>query len=96
MQERNWNISRVAKECGVHQSQVSIIAAGHFETFGSNIMKICITLDIEPTTYSSATRAEEDRKQVADSAISIWDGTHRDTAVVVSLLREIAKLRKRR
>ena len=95
MQDRGWHISRVARESGVHQSQVSRILAGNFKTFGSSVMKICMTFNMEPTTYSSGTRAEDDRKHIADSAISIWDGTHRDTAVVVSLLREIAKLRKR-
>jgi predicted XRE-type DNA-binding protein len=94
MQERDWNLSRIAVESGVHQSQVSRIVAGKFKTFGSSIMKICITLGMEPTVYSGGTRSEEDRKQIANSAISIWDGTHRDTAIVVSLLREIAKLRK--
>jgi len=95
MQERGWHVSRLAVESGVHQSQVSRILAGHFKTFGSNVMTICITLGMKPATYASGTRAERDRQQIADSAISIWDGTHRDTPVVVSLLREIAKLRKR-
>jgi DNA-binding Xre family transcriptional regulator len=94
MQERGWNISRLANESDVHQSQVSRIAAGDFKTLGSNVIKICITLGMEPVAYYSGTRVEEDRKQIADSAISIWDGTHRDTGVVLSLLREIAKLRK--
>ncbi len=79
---------------GIHQSQMSRIAAGNFKTFGSNIMKICIELDIEPMRYGSGTRAEEDRKQIANAALSIWDGTHRDTVVVVSLLHELSKLRQ--
>jgi transcriptional regulator with XRE-family HTH domain len=95
MQERDWHISQLARQSGVHQSQVSRIAAGDFKTFGSSVMKICITLGMEPPAYYSGTRMEEDRSQIANSAISIWDGTHRDTAIVVSLLREIAKLRKR-
>jgi transcriptional regulator with XRE-family HTH domain len=95
MAQRNWSISRLARESGVHQSQISRIAAGEFKTFSSSVMKICMTIGLEPAVYYSETRGEEDRKQIANSAISIWDGTHRDTAVVVSLLREIAKLRKR-
>jgi hypothetical protein len=49
---------------------------------------------MDSTAYYSGTRAEKDRQRIANSAISIWDGTHRDTEVVVSLLREIAKLRR--
>jgi AraC-like DNA-binding protein len=94
MRERAWSISRLARESGVHQSQVSRIVAGDFRTLGSSVIKICMTLEMEPTTYYSRTRMEQDRKQIANSAISIWDGTHRDTAIVVSLLRDIAKLRK--
>jgi transcriptional regulator with XRE-family HTH domain len=94
MRERGWNISRLAKESGVHQSQVSRIVAGDFKTLGSNVIKICITFGMEPSNYYGESRADEDRRQIADSALSIWDGTHRDTGVVVSLLQEIAKLRK--
>ena len=96
MQQRDWNISKLAKESGINQSHVSRIAAGHFKTFSSNIMKICITLDMESSSYRSTTRADEDRQQIASTAISIWNGTHSDAATVVSLLREIAKLRKHR
>jgi transcriptional regulator with XRE-family HTH domain len=94
MQERGWSVSKMARETGIHQSQVSRIAAGDFKTFGSNIIKICMEFDMEPVKYYSVTREEEDRKQIANAAISIWDGTRRDAAVVVSLLHEIAKLRK--
>jgi predicted XRE-type DNA-binding protein len=94
MAERDWNASRLAKESEVHQSQVSRILSGDFETFGSNVIKICMIFEMEPKTYYSATRADEDRQKIADTALSIWDGTRRDTEVVVSLLREIAKMRK--
>jgi predicted XRE-type DNA-binding protein len=94
MQQRNWNISDVAANSGVHQSQVSRIVAGDFKTFSSNIIKICITFGLELQSYYENTREDEDRKQIANSAISIWDGSRQDAGVVVSLLREIAKLRK--
>lgn len=94
MQERNWNVSDIARKTGIHQSQVSRIAAGNFKTFGSNVMLICMEFGIEPKNYYSLTQAEMDRTHIANSAISIWDGTHRDAKVVVSLLRELAKLRK--
>lgn len=94
MTERRWTVSRLAKEAAVHQSQVSRIVSGNFRTFGSNVIKICMTFGMEPADYWGATRADEDRRRIADSALSIWDGTHRDTGIVVSLLQEIAKLRK--
>jgi DNA-binding Xre family transcriptional regulator len=94
MAERRWNASRLARESEIHQSQVSRILSGYFETLGSNIIKICMILGMEPKAYHSATRADEDRLKIADTALSIWDGTRRDTEVVVSLLREIAKMRK--
>jgi predicted XRE-type DNA-binding protein len=94
MQQRDLNVSDVAMLTEVHQSQVSRIVAGQFKTFSSNIMQICMTLGMEPRVYCEDARDDEDRKQIANTAISIWDGTHQDTGVVVSLLREIAKLRK--
>jgi DNA-binding Xre family transcriptional regulator len=93
MGQRNWNISVTAKNVGIHQSQLSRIVAGQFKTFSSSIMKICISLGMEPKDYYLGMRGDEDRRQIADSAISIWDGTHRDAEFVAALLREIAKLR---
>ncbi len=94
MQQRSWSISDVASNTGVHQSQVSRIVAGDFKTFSSNVIKICMEFGIEPRDYYEISRDDEDRKQIANSAIAIWDGTRQDASVVVSLLREIAKLRK--
>jgi DNA-binding Xre family transcriptional regulator len=94
MSDRRWNISQLARRTGIHQSQISRIAAGNFKTFASNVVKICMELGMEPMSYYLPTKADEDKKAIVDSAIAIWDGTHRDAEVVVSLLREIAKLRK--
>jgi DNA-binding Xre family transcriptional regulator len=94
MEQRDWNISTLATNTGIHQSQISRIVAGDFKTFSSNIIKICMKLEMEPRNYYEDTRVDEDRRQIANSAISIWDGTRQDVGVVVSLLKEIAKLRK--
>jgi transcriptional regulator with XRE-family HTH domain len=94
MRERDWSISDVAVNTGVHQSQVSRIVAGNFKTFSSNIIKICIKFGMEPRDYYEGDRDDEDQRQIVNSAIAIWDGTRQDVGVVVSLFREIAKLRK--
>jgi DNA-binding Xre family transcriptional regulator len=94
MEQRGWNISALAAHTGIHQSQVSRIVAGDFKTFSSNIIKICMTLEMEQKNYYEDTRVDEDRRQIVNSAISIWDGTRQDAGVVVSLFKEIAKLRK--
>lgn len=97
LQQRGWNISDLARFSGVHQSQVSRIISGDFKTFSSNVMQICMLLELSPGDYDRAGRDDRDdgdRKQIADSAIAIWDGTHQDAGTVVSLLREVAKLRK--
>lgn len=94
MRERGWNISRLARESGVHQSHVSRIVAGDFKSFGSSVINICMVFGMQPSSYYGGTRVDEDRQQIADSALAIWDGTHRDTGVVVSLLKEIARMRR--
>jgi DNA-binding Xre family transcriptional regulator len=93
MQERGWNKSELARKTGIHQSQVSRILAGDFKTFNSSVMTICMYLRMQPNAYQRS-RLDEDEKQIANSAIAIWNGTHQDAGLVVSLLREIAKLRK--
>jgi DNA-binding Xre family transcriptional regulator len=94
MQERNWSPSELARKTGVHQSQVSRILAGNFKTFNSSVMTICMHLGMQPNVYLEQSRLDEDERHIANSAIAIWNGTHQDAGLVVSLLREIAKLRK--
>ncbi|WP_458148635.1 helix-turn-helix domain-containing protein [Bradyrhizobium sp. UFLA05-109] len=94
MEQRDLNISDTAKITGIHQSQVSRILAGDFKTLSSNIIKICIFFEMDIGNFRELDRAEDDRRQIANSAIAIWNGTHHDASVVISLLREIAKLRK--
>jgi hypothetical protein len=96
MQLRGWNTSETALNTGIHQSQVSRILAGNFKTFSSNVIKICMEFGMEPKDYCEGKHRDEDRKQIANSAIAIWDGTRQDAGLVVSLLREIAKLRQDR
>ena len=94
LKERGWSISDLARISGVHQSQISRILSGNFKTFGSNFMQICMKLDIDPTRYHLRTRADRDREAIANSAIGIWDGSSRDRAALVTLLNQIAKMRK--
>ena len=94
MSARRWTLSKLAKNTGIDQGQISRIAAGSFKMFASNIMTICIELGMDPIAYFGATKADDDRKAIVASVMSIWDGTHHDAELIVSLLREIAKLRK--
>jgi DNA-binding Xre family transcriptional regulator len=95
LQQRQWTVSDLARGTGVNQSQVSRIVAGKFKTFSSSVSRICMEIGFELVAYHSGDRAERDRKRISDAAISIWNGTHGDTEVVVSLLQEIARLRGR-
>ena len=90
---RGCNISELASKTGIHQSQVSRIVAGDFKTFSSNVIKICMEFGMEPREYCEGAHRDSDRRQIANSAIAIWDGTRQDADLVVSLLRDIAKLR---
>jgi transcriptional regulator with XRE-family HTH domain len=94
MTARGWTFSKLAAITGIDQSQVSRIAAGSFKTFASNVMTICIALEMDPLAYFAATKADDDRKAIVDAVMSIWDGSHRDAELIVSLLREVEKLRK--
>lgn len=95
LSKRGWSMSKLARVTGVNQSQISRIAAGKFRTFSSSVMTICMELGMKPSSYYFTTKDDEDRNAIIDNAIAIWDGTHSDTASVVSLLRQIAELRKR-
>jgi transcriptional regulator with XRE-family HTH domain len=94
LKERGWSKSDLARNSGVHQSQVSRISSGDFKTFGSSLMQICMKLDLKPDRYYLRTRADRDREAIADSAIAIWDGSSRDRKALVSLLNQIARIRR--
>ncbi|MCA6108972.1 helix-turn-helix domain-containing protein [Bradyrhizobium cenepequi] len=92
--QRSWTTTDLARNTGVHQSQVSRIIRGDFKTLSSNVLQICITLGVEIDARREGDQDEDDRRQIASSAMAIWNGTHQDAGIVVSLLLEIAKLRR--
>jgi len=51
-------------------------------------------LGMDPLSYYLPTRSVQDRHEIADSAIAIWDGSHRDRELIVALLNQIAKVRR--
>jgi DNA-binding Xre family transcriptional regulator len=91
MLDRGWTFSELARKCCINQSQVSRIAMGKFKTVSSNVSKICMEIGFDISSIGGD--HELDRQRISDSAISIWNGTRGDADVVVSLLKEIAKLR---
>ncbi len=96
LEQRGWTVSELARRSGVTQGQASRIAAGEFKTFSSSVITICISLGMEAEAYCGKSRhtKNEDERHIANSALAIWNGTHQDADVIVSLLREIAKLRR--
>jgi hypothetical protein len=94
MEQRSWNISDLARNVDIHQSQVSRILAGDFKTLSSNVIKICITFEIPIADYRIGNRSEDDRREIANSALAVWNGTHQDAGIVISLFKEIARLRR--
>jgi hypothetical protein len=96
MKKNSVGVSKIAALTGVHQSQVSRLAAGDFKTLSSNIIKICMELGFNLPRYQFDASYDEVRSRLADSTFAIWDGTPEDAEVVSSLLREIGRLRRRK
>ena len=95
MKEHDAGVTLIARLCGVHQSQVSRIAAGQFETLSSNIIKICMELGFDVERYRFHPAYDAVRARLAEDAFAIWDGTAEDAVAVGRLLRDIARLRGR-
>jgi predicted XRE-type DNA-binding protein len=94
MKKHSIGVSKIATITGVHQSQVSRLAAGDFKTLSSNVIKICMELGLDVPKYQFDASYNEVRSRLAESAFAIWDGTPEDADVVTSLLREISRLRR--
>lgn len=83
----------MARNLGIHQSQVSRIVRGKFKTRSEHVMQICIKLNIDHTSLQvSQERSEQDREAVITSALALWDGSHRHSRLIVGLLDQMAKL----
>ena len=78
----------------MNQGQASRIVNGKFKTISSNVMQICIALELDPMKFASGCRAGDGRARVANSALSIWNGTREDAELLGLLFERIAELRK--
>src|ERR1700754_729457 len=76
---RGITASKLGKIAEIHQSQVSRIITGKFKNVSSNVLQICIILDLRVDDYvSSTTSSDVDRARILEAALSAWDGSAED------------------
>jgi transcriptional regulator with XRE-family HTH domain len=93
MREEGWSQQELAARAKVSQSQVSRAIAGSFKKRNASIIQICITLGMDVGNVS-APRSSDDREKIERCATDLWDGTRVDADRIVTLLRQIAALRR--
>jgi DNA-binding Xre family transcriptional regulator len=95
MAAKGINASGLAEMSRIHQSQVSRIMAGKFKNVSSNIMQICISLDLRIDDYvSPGASLSDDRERIMSAALSAWNGSSEDARALSSLLKELAGFRR--
>ena len=94
---RRISPSETARLCGVDQSQLSRILTGDFKRISHNIMQICNYLGIDPGRFVGSLPGDEDtRRRIADSALSVWDGTPEGAELLISIFGGMAAMRSGR
>lgn len=81
--------SAIARETGVNQGQVSRICRGKFKTKSSNVMQICILLNVDAEDDESA-----DVTRIKDAVMKLWDGTSADADRITRLLAAVSEVRR--
>src|ERR1039458_8847360 len=88
-------VAEVARESGVHASQVSRILLGPFRTLSYSVMRICTVLGIDPETAKEAERPagpEPDRaaRHLQQRLLAAWDRTPADAERLSRFLDQLA------
>lgn len=97
MNARRVSATDVSRSCGVDQSQVSRILTGDFKRMSQNVMQICNNLGIDPGRFVGSLPGDEDtRRRIADSALSVWDGTPDGAELLISIFGGMAAMRSGR
>lgn len=83
--------AELARQSGVHPSQVGRVLSGHGQRLSQNVLQICNVLGIDPNVD-----AADDRARISEAALSIWDGSHEGANAIVGMLRQLARIKERR
>ncbi|MGO7182494.1 helix-turn-helix domain-containing protein [Rhizobium brockwellii] len=86
--EKGLSISVLASVSGVEQSQASRICMGQFSSVSSNVMQICIALELQPQPNGALLS-----NALAVGLASLWDGSKEDEERLLNLLGAIATVK---
>jgi len=85
----------IAKISNVDQSQVSRICRGGFKTFSSNVVQVCIALNVKMPYPTTGMSSNLEWKKAQASMRRIWLQTPGGEAVITRMLDAIADLQDR-
>ncbi len=91
LQDRAMSAALLARQTGVHPSRISRFLHGKFATNNPELMQICTFLGVS----TSAGTDVDPAARIVASALRIWDGTPEDANEVVTLLEQLARVRRR-
>lgn len=86
--------AELGRSAEVHPSQVQRICRAKFRTLGSNYMRICTALRIEPGgKIEIGTMADPHWVELQRTIRSFWDGTPAGAAAIAGLIKAALALR---
>ncbi|MCV3243574.1 transcriptional regulator with XRE-family HTH domain [Mesorhizobium robiniae] len=90
--KRKLSCADLARQSGVHVSQVSRVCRGRFRTVSQNTMRICNALGLAVNPDSSASC--QHGRLLAEAIIAVWDKTPSDAQRLLRFIESVAALRE--
>lgn len=93
--ENGLSYAELARNVGVHPSQVQRICQAEFRTLGSNFMRICTALGIDPNDSTKICPvADPHWLELQRTVRTVWDGTPAGAAAITGLIRAAIAIRR--
>ena len=86
------SLADLARQAGVHPSQVGRIVAGNFKTYSANVVQICTVLGVKVPRLSLDATMEVEWDRAHASMRRIWNETPEGAVVIRRMLDAIADL----
>ena len=79
----------LAREVGMHQSQVSRILRGEFRRLSPNLKKLCLYARIRVDSLGNGGQGRLASEELGKAVAEVWDGSKRHEKALIRVIRSL-------